>query len=165
MSTSTQPDDDAVWRAVLETPFGPLGLRWSDRALAGVDLDPGPREGGDEQPPVWLVRQIHAYLRQPGFRFCVPLRPVGTEFQRRVWRLISAIPPGQTRSYSAIAETLCSSPRAVGGACRANPYPLVVPCHRVVAKRGLGGFAGERGGRLLLMKRRLLSHEGCVVSG
>jgi methylated-DNA-[protein]-cysteine S-methyltransferase len=108
------------------------------------------------------VREILAYCRQPNFRFSVATEPVGTAFQRRVWQVIAAIPAGCTRTYSEIAAELGSSPRAVGGACRANPYPLLVPCHRVVAVNGLGGFAGDTKGRLLAFKRRLLTHEAVL---
>ena len=68
-----------------------------------------------------------------------------------------------TRTYRDLAEQLGSVPRAVGQACRANPCPIVVPCHRVVAVKGLGGFAGDRAGRKLAIKRWLLRHEGVVV--
>jgi methylated-DNA-[protein]-cysteine S-methyltransferase len=83
----------------------------------------------------------------------------GTRFQQRVWEQIAAIPPGDTVTYGRIAEAVHSSPRAVGNACRANPVPLRIPCHRVVGAAGLGGFAGERGGELLGIKRWLLAHE------
>jgi methylated-DNA-[protein]-cysteine S-methyltransferase len=64
-------------------------------------------------------------------------------------------------TYGALAAALQSSARAVGGACGANPYPVVVPCHRVIASDGgLGGFARQRGGFLLEVKRWLLQHEG-----
>jgi methylated-DNA-[protein]-cysteine S-methyltransferase len=83
-----------------------------------------------------------------------------TDFQRKVWKGIAAIRPGKTRTYGELAERIKSSPRAVGNACGANPYPLVVPCHRVVAtNHGLGGFARQRGGFLLDVKRWLLAHE------
>lgn len=107
------------------------------------------------------VRQLGAWLKDPGFQFGLPLAPAGTHFQRRVWQQIAAIPPGQTRSYGEVAAAIHSGPRAVGNACGANPYPIVVPCHRVVAaNHGLGGFARQRGGFLLDVKRWLLQHEG-----
>jgi methylated-DNA-[protein]-cysteine S-methyltransferase len=90
----------------------------------------------------------------------LPVAPVGTPFQRRVWQRLSAIPPGEALSYGALARELGTSARAVGGACRTNPIPLVIPCHRVVATNGLGGYSGERGGDWLAKKRWLLAHEG-----
>lgn len=107
------------------------------------------------------VRQLRAYLNDPGFAFGLPLAPAGTHFQRKVWEQISAIPCGSTRTYGAVASAIHSGPRAVGNACGANPYPLIVPCHRVLAaNQGLGGFARQRGGVLLDIKRWLLVHEG-----
>ena len=108
------------------------------------------------------VRQLRAYLDDADFVFGLPLRPSGTAFQRRVWAQIASIPCHQTRSYGEVAKTLHNAPRAVGQACGANPFPLVVPCHRVIAAGGgLGGFARQRGGFLLDVKRWLLRHEGC----
>jgi methylated-DNA-[protein]-cysteine S-methyltransferase len=86
--------------------------------------------------------------------------PAGTPFQCRVWQALRDIPPGTTRTYGELARDLGTSPRAIGGACRANPCLIAVPCHRVVARDGLGGFAGERGGKRLAVKRWLLRHEG-----
>jgi methylated-DNA-[protein]-cysteine S-methyltransferase len=94
----------------------------------------------------------------------LPLDLRGTDFQRRVWQALLQIPPGQTRSYGQLAQQLGSSARAVGNACRANPCPIVVPCHRVLARNGLGGYAGEtQEGEQLQIKRWLLRHEGVVL--
>lgn len=106
-----------------------------------------------------VVRQLRAYVADPSFEFGLPLAPAGTPFQRRVWEAIAAIPIGQTSSYGELAKSIHSAPRAVGGACGANPYPVVVPCHRVVASGGIGGFGGARDGLSLDIKRWLLAHE------
>ena len=107
------------------------------------------------------VRQLKAYFADPCFVFGLPLRPAGTSFQRRVWSEIAAIPSCQTRSYGELARVLHSAPRAVGQACGANPYAVIVPCHRVIAAGGaLGGFARNGGDFLLGIKRWLLAHEG-----
>jgi methylated-DNA-[protein]-cysteine S-methyltransferase len=88
------------------------------------------------------------------------LRPAGTRFQRRVWEEIARIPNRRTKSYGELAKAIKSAPRAVGQACGANPYPLVVPCHRVIAADGsLGGFARQGGDFFLEIKRWLLAHE------
>ena len=106
------------------------------------------------------VRQIRAYLADPAQAFALPMALTGTVFQRRVREQIAAIPRHETRSYGEIARALHSAPRAVGQACGANPFPLLIPCHRVVAADGgLGGFARQRGGFLLDVKRWLLAHE------
>lgn len=116
-------------------------------------------------------RQVLAYLKRPDFDFDLPLLPQGTEHQRRVWQQIADIPTGEVTSYGEIARCIGSAPRAVGQACGANPYPVVVPCHRVVSavldtsgQNGLGGFARERGGFLLDVKRWLLQHEGVLAT-
>lgn len=156
----------AKFDAVLATPFGRLGIRTEGDLLAGVSFLP------DEtrlRPPASALAertcaQVHKYLHDPSFRFRLPLKPVGTGFQRRVWDAIAAIPRGRTRSYGDIARDLNSAPRAVGQACGENRFPLVIPCHRVVSASGIGGFAHEDRGYLLRIKRWLLAHEGvCIV--
>jgi len=88
-----------------------------------------------------------------------PLEPEATEFQRRVWGVVAGIPYGETRSYSWVAEQVKSSPRAVGQALARNPYPLLIPCHRVVGKDGgLGGYTGGAD-----LKRKLLELERGAV--
>jgi len=156
--------------AAMQTPLGRIALHWcgdgpaqaaaSTGALTAVVLAADASDSAAlPVPPRWLAAPFDAYFQDPSRRIDVRCKLSGTPFQRRVWRLIAAIPPGTTRTYGELATALGSSARAVGGACRANPCPLVVPCHRVVARHGLGGFAGDRGGRLLDIKRWLLSHE------
>ena len=106
------------------------------------------------------ARQLRAFVADPDFVFALPLRPAGTRYQRRVWEEVALIPRKQTRTYGQVAKALRSGPRAVGQACGANPFPLVVPCHRVIAADGgLGGFARCGGGFMLEVKRWLLAHE------
>ena len=152
----------ARFDTVLATPFGKLGVRIAADALAEISFLPDsvlPRA-----PATALAArasaQVERYLRDPDFRFRLPLSPAGTPFQRRVWDAIAAIPRGRTRSYGDIARDLDSAPRAVGQACGGNPYPLVIPCHRVVSASGIGGFAHAENGYLLRIKRWLLAHEG-----
>lgn len=109
------------------------------------------------------VNQIHQYIEAPAKPFDLPLRPEGTEFQRRVWQALQQIPAGEVRTYGELARQLGSSPRAVGNACRKNPIPLVIPCHRVVSASGPGGFSGETEGEKVNLKRRLLLHEGVEI--
>lgn len=149
------------YQAVVATPSFALAVRCCDDEITAIEF----LESQPEQPPTTplaaeTVRQLHAYLNNPAFEFDLPLRPAGTTFQRRVWAEIATIPSGETHTYGQLAKSLKNAPRAVGQACGANPYPVVVPCHRVVATGGgLGGFARERGGFLLDVKRWLLQHE------
>lgn len=106
-----------------------------------------------------LAVQLDAYFAHRPGGFTLPLADSGTEFQRRVWRYLRGIPHGTTRTYADVARALGSSARAVGNACRRNPIPLLVPCHRVVGSRGPGGFMGDTGGGRLNIKQWLLAHE------
>lgn len=151
--------------AILNTPMGPVAVRWEGGALTGIDLEPASDAQGGQGVPAHVLAQLQAYFRDGVARFDLPLRLGGTAFQRRVWSSLQAIPPGQTRTYGDLARRLGTSARAVGGACRANPCPVVVPCHRVVGARGLGGFAGDTSGRRVAVKRWLLRHEGAWDDG
>lgn len=138
-----------------------LGVRCDGDMITAIEFLEPRTEIAPQMPLAKeAVRQLRSWLADPAFLFSLPLAPAGTAFQRRVWQQIATIPPGQTRSYGELAQALHSAPRPVGGACGANPYPVVVPCHRVVASGGgLGGFNRQRGGFLLEVKRWLLDHE------
>ena len=110
-----------------------------------------------------LGEQLRRYFAEPHSQFEVNMQNQGTAYQRRVWQALQRIPAGQTRTYGELARQLHSSPRAVGNACRQNPVPLLVPCHRVVAATGPGGFGGETQGKRVAMKRWLLAHEGVAI--
>jgi methylated-DNA-[protein]-cysteine S-methyltransferase len=146
-------------KALVETPLGAIGIGLEDGVLTSVDLEPDCRDETARQPPAALAGQLDAYFSDGAARFDLPMELRGTPFQRRVWEELRKIPAGTTVTYGELARKLGTSPRAVGGACRANPCPILVPCHRVVASGGLGGFAGDTSGRKLDVKRWLLRHE------
>jgi len=154
----------ASYNAIVAAPGFALGVQCTaDEILAIEYLAPRPEQPADSPLAGEAARQLRAYLADPGFAFGLPLRPSGTAFQRRVWAEIETIPLGQVRTYGEVARNLHNAPRAVGQACGANPFPLVVPCHRVVASGGgLGGFARHEGGFLVDIKRWLLQHEHCL---
>lgn len=149
------------YQAKLAVPFGVLGIRCAEAALTGVVFLPA---GASPQRPTGafaarVCEQLLQYLENPDAKFTVPFKAGGTAHQQKVWQAMLAIPRGQTRSYGELAAQLKSGAQAVGQACGANPIPIVIPCHRVVAKSGLGGFMRHASGAALDIKRWLLAHE------
>ena len=100
----------------------------------------------DEQKTKKVLQQLIDYFSSAVSLKTIPVSLTGTVFQKSVWRELRKIPLGETRTYGEIAKKLNSSPRAVGNACRKNPVPIIVPCHRVVSAKGIGGFAGKING-------------------
>lgn len=112
-------------------------------------------------PQMELIRkEVSQYFSSAKVFKEIQLAPQGTLFQRTVWNELKKIPLGETRTYGEIAKKLNSSARAVGNACRKNPIQIIIPCHRVVSAKGIGGYAGKTEGGQLAIKRWLLNHEG-----
>ncbi len=153
--------DPGLFSAVVAAPFGGIGIRIDGDALRElVYLPPGYAPKSSRDPLAKeAVAQVKAYLADPDFRFTLPLPEVGTAHQRKVWQVINAIPRGEVLTYAQVARRIGSAPRAVGQACGANWYPLAIPCHRVTATGGIGGFARHDGGFHQQVKRWLLQHE------
>ena len=149
------------YSAVLSAPGFSIGICCNDDEVTDITyLEPQPEIAPKTPLAREVVRQLRAWLKDPRFEFGLPLAPAGTHFQRRVWAVVASIPLGETRSYGEVATLIHSGPRAVGNACGANPYPIVVPCHRVIAaNQALGGFGKQGGGFLLEVKKWLLQHE------
>jgi len=105
------------------------------------------------------ARQLERYREDADARFDLPVLVEGTALQRAVWDAMGAIPRGSTRTYGDIARDLGADARAVGQACGGNRLPIIIPCHRVVAADGIGGFSHATSGYLLEAKRWLLAHE------
>ncbi|HSH29569.1 MAG TPA: MGMT family protein [Thiohalobacter sp.] len=153
-----------TYAAVYPSPAGRLGIRLDGRGrLCGLDCLPAATAAAPAPAAAAarVLAALEAYFTDPA---AIPagleLAPSGTPFQRRVWRALQAIPSGAVRTYGELAAELDSAPRAVGQACRRNPIPVLVPCHRVVARAGIGGYAGATSGPRLAMKQWLLAHEG-----
>jgi methylated-DNA-[protein]-cysteine S-methyltransferase len=125
------------------------------RYLPASSKDVSPRNALAEE----AARQLERYREDPDARFDLPLLVEGTPFQRRLWGALCEIPRGRTMTYGELARRLGGEARAVGQACGDNKLPVVIPCHRVVAANGIGGFAHSTGGYLLEAKRWLLLHE------
>lgn len=149
------------YQAIFAAPFGMLGIRCTDEALLGIEFLPAniralsPRNALAQK----VCAQLEAYFVNADYCFELPLKLQGTEHQRKVWQAMCAIPRGQTKTYGELAAQIGSSARAVGQACGNNPLPIVVPCHRVVSKMGLGGFMHRADVGALDIKRWLLAHE------
>lgn len=150
--------------AVLGTPVGALCLTAQGDVLTGAAFVTTPVRSAPRGALLReAARQVDDYFAGRRRRFDLPLAAAGTPFQRRAWAALQAIPYGQSRRYGELAAALASAPRAVGGACRANPWVLVVPCHRVVGAAGPGGFMGQMHGAGPALKALLLTHEaGCA---
>ncbi|UGQ45551.1 methylated-DNA--[protein]-cysteine S-methyltransferase [Massilia endophytica] len=162
MSKIQQAQD--IFSAIVHAPFGAVGVRTAGGLV--TEMFYLPASAGEKAPtdPVAerAAEQVLRYCADADFPFDLPLARVGSEYQRRVWDELCSIPRGQVRTYGELAKHLGSVARAVGQACRANAFPLVVPCHRVTGTQGLGGFAGDdnQTGFTLSVKRWLLAHEG-----
>ena len=148
--------------AILPAPFGALGVRVSGETLIGLEfLPPGTDLHASSSPFIQqIAAQLDAYYADPEYRFSLALAPVGSEFRRAVWQVLTNIPAGRTLTYGDIARQLASGPRAVGQAVGDNPIPIIIPCHRVIAANGgMGGFMHSRTGYSQDIKRWLLTHE------
>ncbi len=144
----------------IESPIGALTITESDGAIARLAW--GRLADGAETPLLRrAARQLEAYFAGRLRDFDLPLAPEGTAHQRRVWQAMVEIPFGETESYGSMARRLGSAAQAVGQACGANPIPVIVPCHRVVAASGLGGFSGGAG---VATKEILLAHEAGLAA-
>ena len=163
---------------VVRTAAGWLGVAWSERGLAEVNL-PQPAEAAalDKLPSnrdpalaspqdldiTTLADRLCRYFDGEAVTFDEPLDPaIGTPFQKRVWAICRAIPRGETRTYGELAHEAGSprAARAVGQAMARNPWPVIVPCHRVIgSSHNLTGYGGG-----LEMKRQMLVMEGAMLA-
>ncbi len=143
----------------LQSPIGALTLSERDEAIVALDWG----WGRDQCATPLLqeaIRILNAYFDGEAPVIDLPMTPAGTDFQQRVWREMSAIPYGETRTYGELCTGAGGSPRSVGTACGANPIPVLIPCHRVLAAAGLGGYSGEGG---VETKISLLRLEGALL--
>ena len=143
----------------MHAPISDLTISVEDNMI--VSLDWG---WAQEQNTNTLLQDAKSQLDDyfDGLRknFDLPLEPLGTKFQQRVWSMMEQIPYGKTITYGEIAKALSSSARAVGTACGANPIPVIIPCHRVVAANDMGGYSGDGG---VKTKRALLHLERVLL--
>jgi methylated-DNA-[protein]-cysteine S-methyltransferase len=139
----------------LHTPVGDLSISEDDGAIVSVDWG----WGSNQTETALLLRardQLQEYFDGTRQDFDLPLAPFGTPYRQRVWQALCEIPYGATRTYGQIARAAGGSPRSVGTANGSNPIPILIPCHRVLASNGIGGYSGGDG---LDTKRVLLTLE------
>ena len=157
-----------IFSAIVAAPFGAIGIRTDAGVIRELVYLPPHFDEKDAADALadQAATQVQRYLADPDFQFSLPLIEAGSAFQQKVWGAISAIPRGTVRTYGQIAKHIGSAPRAVGQACGANWFPLIIPCHRVTAAGGLGGFSNhdDENGFHLSVKRWLLRHEGVNAS-
>jgi methylated-DNA-[protein]-cysteine S-methyltransferase len=150
-----------IFSAIVPAPFGAIGIRSTGDVLHELTYLPPQykTKTATDKLSKKVATQVAAYLKNPDYVFDLDLPEGGTEHQRKVWSVINAIPRGTVLTYGEVAHKIRSAPRAVGQACGANWYPLIIPCHRVTAAGGIGGFARHDGGFHQGVKRWLLRHE------
>ena len=152
------------YTAIIDSPCGMLGI-WDDgQVLQAINFL---YEGAQARSPRSVLAekasiQLEKFFSDPKFQFDLPLAASATPFQKQARQALLRIPVGQTMSYGNVAKTIASSARAIAGACRRNPVPIIVPCHRVIAINGIGGFSGALGGKPLENKKWLLKHESAI---
>lgn len=148
--------------AIIDTPTGPISVTENDGAITRVQWH-GPQGLGDSALLQKARQQINEYFDGCRIEFNLPLRVEGSDFQRAVCAVMSAIPFGETVTYGDISKQLKVPAQAIGQACGGNPIPLIIPCHRVLGAAGLGGFSGGGGGQNgIEVKVQLLRHEGAA---
>lgn len=146
----------------IDSPTGPITLTEDGGAITHVEWG-GPKGSDDTELLRRATAQIGAYFDGSRTHFDLPLRVLGSDFQRAVCDAMSAIPFGETVIYGDIAKQVNAPAQAVGQACGGNPIPLIIPCHRVLGASGLGGFSGGGGGlNGIELKVQLLRHEGAA---
>jgi methylated-DNA-[protein]-cysteine S-methyltransferase len=162
-----------VFDVVIEFPKMKVGVATREDRVAEIRYLPLSSQNISARNPLAerAARQLERYREDPDTKFDLPLAIEGTAFQRRLWDALCEIPRGKTLTYGELARRLGGDrfsvqgaeawemSRAVGQACGDNRLPIVIPCHRVVAANGIGGFAHATDGYLLEAKRWLLMHE------
>lgn len=137
----------------LQTPAGLLAVYNRQGVISRTDWESGdcPEPSGEHE--------LSQYWQNIEQRIDITLLRQGSAYRNQVWTALCQIPFGETITYSALAKKIGSSARAVGNACRDNPYALFIPCHRVVSVSGMGGYCGRTEGDFMAIKYKLLEFE------
>lgn len=155
-----QASINSEYTAIIQTPIGKIGIR-AKPVLTRLEFlsDNTPLSASTESLGDQIIHELNHYFKNPNFQFTIPYAITGTTFQQRIWKLLIRLPVGKTVTYSELAKQVNTGARAIGNACQTNPLPLFIPCHRVLAQHGLGGFSGDRTGGKVAIKKWLLTHE------
>ena len=150
-----------MYDVVIEFPKFKVGVQTRDERVVEIKYLPLSAQTIPPRTPLAerAAKQLERYRDDPDTAFDLPLLIEGSELQRGVWDAMCAIPRGRTRTYGELARELGADARAIGQCCGDNRLPIVIPCHRVVAADGIGGFGHAASGYLLEAKRWLLMHE------
>ena len=150
-----------MYDVVIDFPKFKLGVKTREERVVEIIYLPLSAQSLLPKTPLAAraAKQLEHYRENPDATFDLPLLIEGSPLERAVWDAMCAIPRGRTRTYGELARELGADARAIGQACGDNRLPIVIPCHRVVAADGIGGFAHSTGGYLLEAKRWLLMHE------
>jgi methylated-DNA-[protein]-cysteine S-methyltransferase len=148
---------------VVNTPVGKVGINLDGKLAFDVTLQPEVSRAKTPAQYAWLKEWLDAYFEDASNWSALPVSLSGTDYQQRVWSALRELGSGEVVTYGELAKSLGSGPRAIGQACRTNPCPLLVPCHRVVAANGRGGFHGHTNGSWPQIKSWLLKHEGVEI--
>ncbi len=160
-----------IYYTCFESPFCDLTLAGTPKGVTRLFLHSGQEQTPFQRPSTWqenshvlinFVQQLQEYFGGNRQEFTIPIVLEGTDFQKKVWQELQKIPYGEVRSYKDIARAIGNekAARAVGVANNKNPIPIIIPCHRVIGSNGsLTGFAHG-----VVLKRRLLAHEGFVLT-
>ena len=151
----------------ITTPFGSLIVHIDEGGLRSIDVSPDEAPVSASATNALLAetaRQFGRYFEDARFQFSIPFVLGGTHHQQTVWDALRRIPAGSTRTYGELARDVGSNARSVAAACRSNPLPIIIPCHRVVGQSSLGGYCGDRSGPRFAIKLWLLHHEGSLAA-
>jgi len=143
-----------------DCPLGRLYLTIREQRVVGLEYEPAEPTLFENNLPTGEIKSwLEQYFRGEPIAKDLIQVDQGTEFQQKVWRIMLQIPYGQTLSYGEVSSKLGSAPRAVGQACKRNPIPVFIPCHRIVGKHSIGGYEGAVSGHKISRKQWLLAHE------
>lgn len=146
--------------SIIATPIGKVGVIFTGNGVTKLDFlpDATPLIIPKSRQERCVVTKIKQYFCNPYTKFKLLLNISSTLLQKRIWRALQKIPVGTVKTYGELAKLLKTSPRVIGNACRLNPLPIIIPCHRVIAANGLGGYCG-RDVKNIKIKKWLLVHE------